>query len=214
MPDCAGPDRDLWNARVASGELETVSLESLFRACQDLHQRGDDRLVGQLVEVLVDRAARSLRKRVGRHHANEGEDIITDTVAKVVDAVLKPGSADSTAFGEAFQLTLGRRLADQIRRSQKRTGRETDFEADDDGEEIMPPDISQATPEQAMIIQELLSQVDPRKGQALALSMVGYPASSGRQGSPSIATMLKVSPRTAETWLREMRHLVNERMKE
>jgi hypothetical protein len=46
------------------------------------------------------------------------------------------------------------------------------------------------------------------------LSIEGYPASSGRQGSPSIASMLEISPRTAETWLREMRCLVKERMKE
>ena len=214
MPDCVEPDHDIWDARVASGEVEIVPLEVLFRACRDLHQRGDGRLVERLIGVLVCRAAQSLRKRVGRHHANEGKDIIADTVAKVVDAVLKPESADTTAFSQAFQLTLRRRLADQIRRSQTRTGRESSFEADGDGEELLPPDISQATPEQAMIIQDLLSEVDPRKRKALALSMAGYPASSSRQGSPSISMMLGISPRTAEAWLREMRCLVTERMKE
>jgi RNA polymerase sigma factor (sigma-70 family) len=214
MPDCIEPDCNVWNARLASGEVETVSLEVLFQACRDLHQRNSGRLVERLVGILVVRAARILRNRVGHHRANEGHDIIADTVAKVVDAVLNPDSADSAAFGEAFRLTLHRRLADQIRRSQTRSGRELGFETDFDGEEILPPDLSQATPEQAMIIQELLSEVDPRKRQALALSMAGYRASSGKQGIPSIATMLGISAKTAETWLREMRCLINERMKE
>jgi DNA-directed RNA polymerase specialized sigma24 family protein len=215
MVDCVKSDRGIWNERLASGEVETVSLELLFRTCRDLHQQDNGRLVERLVSVLVGRAARSLRKRVGRNHVNGGEDIVADAVAKVVDAILNPSSADAAAFGEAFQVTLGRRLADQIRRSLTRAERESGFGADDKGEEIMPPDLSQATPEQAMIIQDLLlSDVDPRKRQALALSIEGYPASSGRQGSPSIASMLEISPRTAETWLREMRCLVKERMKE
>jgi len=213
MADCNEPAH-VWNARLTSEEVRTVSLELLFQACRAFYQKGEDKLAEKLIGVLADRAARSLRARVGRNHANEGTDIIVDTVAKVIDAVLDTKSLDAVNFGAAFQVTLGRRLTDQIRKSQSRAGRETGMEIDEDGGDVLPPDFSQATPEQALIIQELLSEVDPRKRRALALSMAGYPASTGKPGALSIASMLKVSPRTAESWLREMRCLVQKRMKE
>ncbi len=214
MDDCNEPDAGVWGDHLATGTVRNVSLELLFRACSAFREHGNAHMAGQLLAVLADRSARILRPRVGRDMGNQGEDVIKATVEKVVDAVLLPAGADAAGFAASFQLTLGRRLTDQIRRSRTHSDREVGFEADDDGDEIVPPDLSLPNPEQAMLIQELLSKVDPRKRRALALSAAGYPAWTDKPGHRSIASMLDVSRKTAETWLREMRCLVIKQMRE
>ena len=92
--------------------------------------------------------------------------------------------------------------------------REVTLEHTEEVEEPEFPDLTEATPEQAMLIEELLGAIDPRKRRALALSMVGYPAFSEREGAPSVASILGVSRKTAETWIRETRKLVLQRMRE
>ncbi len=208
------PDVGVWSEHLATGTVRTVSLELLFRACCAFHALGNSHMAGELIVALADRSARLLRPRVGRDLENQGEDVIKATVDKVVDAVLNPAEADAVGFSASFQLTLGRRLTDQIRKSRNHSGREVGFEVDDDGDEVLPPDISLANPEQAMLIQELLSAIDPRKRRALALSAAGFPAWTDKAGHRSIASMLNVSRKTAETWLREMRCLVQKQMKE
>lgn len=198
---------------VERGLLGTKPPEELFRACRALDPATDQRLLGELMAALAETAARFLRRRVSVSHPNGGTDIIHATIGKMQDAILQPGHADAEGYSVMFFGKLDLRLMDQLRRSQKRSSRERPVELDDEGQELDFPDLSVATPEQAIAIDEMLRDIEPRKRQALALTAAGYPAYTDKPGCESVASVLGVSRKTAETWVRETKKFVIERIK-
>ena len=199
---------DEWKRIIKAEALATVKAEEIFVACRSLDRDLDGQLVGELMAGLAERAARFLRTRVGRNHPNGGADIIHATIGKLQDAILDPSHTDAVGYSTGFFAKLDLRLMDQLRRSKTRSSREQEVKLDEDGNEPDMPDLSQATPEQAMAIAELLHDVDPRKRSALALIMAGYPAYTDHPGGNSVASMLNVSRKTAETWIRDVKKLV------
>lgn len=205
---------DDWRRILGSGLLSSVRPEDIFVACRTLDRHTDERLVGELMAALAEIAARFLRQRVSTSHPNGGADIIHATLGKLQDAILMPEHPDAAGYSIGFFAKLDLRLMDQLRRSVKRSAQERPVEVDDEGDELELPDLAAATPEQAIALDELLYNMEPRKRKALALTMAGYPAYTDRPGGTCIASMLGVSRKTAETWVREMRKLVLERIKE
>lgn len=205
---------DGWQQILAGRLFSSIPPEEIFVACRKLDRQTEGRLVGELMAALAEIAARFLRRRVSSAHPNGGADIIHATLAKLQDAILLPAHPDAAGYSIGFFAKLDLRLMDQIRRSTKRSARERPVEVDDDGQELELPDLAAATPEQAIALDELLHDVEPRKRQALALTAAGYPAYTDRSGAASVASVLGVSRKTAETWVREMRKLVLERMKQ
>ena len=204
--------REEWVQAVRDGTLLTFRPEELFVACISVDRHSDEVMVGGLMAGLVEIATRFLRKRVSMSLPNRGEDIIHATREKLQDAILLPGHPDAAGYSIAFFAKLDLRLLDQIRRATKRTSREYAIDVDEDGQELEFPDLATATAEQAMALDELLNDVDPRKRQALSLTAAGYPAYSDKPEEVSVSSMLNVSRKTAETWVREMKRLLLERM--
>ncbi|PWS37132.1 hypothetical protein DFH01_09700 [Falsiroseomonas bella] len=174
----------------------------------------DQRVLGELLQELADRATRHLRKRVNRNLPNEGLDLIQSAVDKMVDAALGPDSPDAEGFCQAFYARLSFRLTDRIRSASRIGDREQPYVRDEEGNEIPAPDFNAINPEQALVIKELLADVDPRKRRALALVSMGYLVSSADPDKQTVSSLLKVSPRTAEGWVREMKALILERTKQ
>ncbi len=202
-----------WNELVERGLLGSRPPEELFRACRALDREADRLLLGDLMAALAEVAARFLRRRVSASHPNGGADIIHATIGKMQDAILHPDHSDAEGYSIKFFAKLDLRLMDQLRKSQKRSARERPIEVDDEGQEIEFPDLAAATPEQAFLVDELLRDIDQRKRRALALTAAGYPAYTDKQGGESVASVLGVSRKTAETWVRETKKLVIERIK-
>jgi DNA-directed RNA polymerase specialized sigma24 family protein len=205
--------RSEWAEKVANGSLGRCSPEDLCLACLDLDRDQDGNLLGVLMQEIGDRSARFLRCRVGRHLPNQGEDIINATVAKVYDALLGASPADAAGFCEAFYPRLAMRLSDQIRSSRLKESREEEFPSDQSGEQPPIPDLAAATPEQQLMVAQLLNGVDERKRRAAVLQMAGYQIASDDPNEVTVCQMLNVSRRTAESWVREMKALIRERMK-
>lgn len=206
--------REEWVRVVKDGSLDSIRPEEIFVACVSVDRHTDTRLVGDLMAGLVEIATRYLRRHVSASTANRGEDIIQATNGKLQDAILMPGHPDAAGYSIAFFAKLDLRLLDQIRRATKRASREYAIAVDEDGQELEFPDLATATAEQAMALDELLHDVDPRKRQALSLTAAGYPAYSDKPEEVSVSSMLNVSRKTAETWVREMKRLLLERIQE
>jgi len=205
---------DEWDRILGSGLLPSVRPEEIFVACRTLDRHADGKLVGELMAALAEIGARYLRKRVSANKPNGGTDIIHATLGKLQDAILIHEHPDAAGYAIGFFAKLDLRLLDQLRKTTKCSSRERPVEVDEEGQELEFPDLAAATPEQAMVLDELLQDVDPRKRHALVLTIAGYPAYTDRPDGVSIASMLGVSRKTAETWVREMRKLVLERIKE
>ena len=203
-----------WLEVARFGSLKDHSSEDIFNACVLLNTSGDNHATGLLLQELAGRAASFLVMRINTNLPNKGRDVLDATVEKLFDAALGLSPADATGFGQAFYARLGMRLADQIRIARKRGLREQGMDPSGMGEDVALPDMSEATPEQALMLKEMLADVDPRKREALSLAACGYPVSSTDPSKPSVSSMLDVSVRTAEAWVREMKALVQERMRQ
>ncbi len=208
-----GRSAEAWRQVLAAGLLASILPEEIFVACLELDRDTEPDLVGELMGDLAERATRFLRRRVSPGHPNRGDDIILGTVEKLQDALLVPGHSDVTGYSSGFYAKLAVRLADQIRKSRRRATREIVIEIDEDGDEIQFPDLTGLSPDKAVEMGELLHDVDAKKRQALALYACGYRAYSDDPDIVTVGSLLGVSRKTAETWVREMKQLVSERIK-
>jgi hypothetical protein len=202
-----------WLEIARSGSIKNHPPEDIFNACAVLNSKNEFYISGLLLQELAGRAASFLVTRINTNLPNNGRDVLDATVEKVFDAALGVSPADAAGFGRAFYARLGMRLADQIRVARKRGSREQGIDPSGMGEDIALPDMSEANPEQALMLMEMLADVDPRKREALSLVACGYPVSSTDPSKPSVSSMLDVSARTAEAWVREMKAMVLERMR-
>lgn len=201
-----------WHRIVADGTIASVKPEAIFTACRTLDRMVEGRLVGDLMAMLAEIGTRFLRTRVSSNHPNGGVDIILSTLGKLQDAILMVEHPDAHGYSIGFFAKLDLRLLDQLRRSSKRSARESPVQTTEDGEEIEFPDLAEATPEEALMLDELMHDVDPRKRRALALTTAGYPTYTDQEGGACVASILGVSRRTAETWVRDMKKLALERI--
>jgi hypothetical protein len=157
-----------------------------------------------------------LRGRVWRSHRNEGNDIIERAHAQLIDAVLRPDSADGKALREAFHARAEFRLQDAIRAElehARRYGIEHDEEgAEHDLSERHARDGSPEQMEQHAYVEGLLARIeDPRKRLAWRLHMEGVPIESTKV-SGTIARAVGVSGRQVQTWLDEVAEFLKSKL--
>src|ERR1700677_4035034 len=121
------PDpRDLegWRQAVKDERLGSFRKEAVIAAIQDLGPNADEEVIGALARYVSDEMMRVLRRHIGINHRNKGDDIIEEAHSQLIEALLKPGSADGKGLREAFVPRIRYRAADAIRAEQKRQTRE------------------------------------------------------------------------------------------
>lgn len=110
-----GPtDVEGWRRAIAEGRLPDIRREALVAAIQDLGAQADPKVLNPLLRELSDHAMKFLRKKVGRNHPNEGQDIIDRTHHNLMKALCDSNSADGKGFREAYYPRLLYRLKDAI----------------------------------------------------------------------------------------------------
>ncbi len=193
-----GPDPDdiaAWRLIIEDQSLGRIQGGQLVAAAQRIGASGDRRVINSLVNEIAERMMRILRKHIGKNHRNEGWDMIEEVHHQLIEAVLKPNSADGIGLRTAFVARIKLRAADAIRREQLHSERyaySEDEEARSDGHKAL----ATADEERAHVESVLRRIADPRKVLAFRLHMDGVPRNSSKV--ESIASALGVSAKTAE----------------
>lgn len=198
-----GPDPGdvaAWRQVIEDRSLGRIQGHRLVAAAQQIGASGDRRVVNPLMNEIAERMMRILRKHIGKNHRNEGWDMIEEAHHQLIEAVLKPNSADGIGLRTAFVARIKLRAADAIRREQLHSERYTyceDEEAHLDGHKTLATE-----DEERAHVESVLKRIaDPRKVLAFRLHMDGVPRNSTKVDS--IASALGVSAKTAETWVKE-----------
>lgn len=204
-PPPESTDLEGWRRAIRNGCHGEFPMEAVVAAIQDLGPNADGEVISALVLLASDTILEILRRLVGRHHPNEGVDIIDDAHARLIDAVLAPDTPDGQGLREAFIPRIQFRVADAIRRDQRKNARERtvkDINATCDAKAA--DDVSVAGEMEGRLhVEEVLSLVtDERKRLAFRLHMDGIPLGSKR--TTSIAGVLGVSSKTAGEWITEV----------
>lgn len=213
-------DLEGWRLAVNEGRHKTYRLESIVAAIQDLGPCIDKAVRNPLANHLSDALLHILRKYVSVNHPNRGLDIIERTYDQIIEALLKPDSADGKALRVAFvprvTFRLKDALASEARAAQNQESHETELKAGHatrrgtDGAQQQVPgqhDSSRALNEN-LDVENILEQVtDPRKRLAFRLFMDGVPFKSKK--SASIAEALGISEKTAREWVKEVQDLLS-----
>ncbi len=106
-------DLEGWRQAIADSRLNTFRLEAVTAAFQDLHGRNIE-VRNALAKHLSESIIRILRRKVGSNHPNRGEDIILRTHGIILEALLRPTSADGRNLRKAFVPRVLFRLKDAI----------------------------------------------------------------------------------------------------
>ena len=198
-----GPDPgdiEAWRRLVERKSLSKIEGQCLVAAAQETGPSGDKRVLSSVMKEISDRMMRILRKHIGRNYRNEGRDMIEEAHGKLIEAVLKPKSADGSAMRTAFVTTVRHRAADAIRREMLDSKR-YEYALD---ESALPLRHKKALTddEECAHVESVLRQIrDPLKRLAFRLHMDGVPRNSTKV--ESIASALGVSAKTAETWIKQ-----------
>jgi RNA polymerase sigma factor (sigma-70 family) len=206
-------DLEGWRTAAAGNRIRLFRPEDIVAAIQHIGPNGDQRVLSALITHVSDELMRIIRRRVGKNHRNEGEDIVLRAQHQLIVAILKPGSKDGQALCKTFRTCVEFRVADAIRAERKYAHRNQPFKTQpgvtDHGEDMVetiePPEEGS---EQAAEVQRLLNRIpDPRKREAFRLHMDGCPLGPGI-GTTSIAEQLGISAKTAGEWIAETKALL------
>ncbi len=172
-----------------------------MRACRALDTPLPERLKGELLSHLADHARSYLQKRVREDLVDGGREVIEEVIEILTVAVLTPGTADGTGFETAFHKKLRQRLVDRIRASQ-RVAAVVEQEAVDPetGATIEAPDLRQLSPEDIVVIRDLIEKLPALHRKAFQLHRLGFHYTSSNPDE-SIAVMLGKSPKTVQNWV-------------
>jgi DNA-directed RNA polymerase specialized sigma24 family protein len=198
-----GPDPDdiaAWRKVIEDQSLKMIQNMKLVAAAQRIGASGDKRVINSLMKEIAERMMRILRKHIGKNHRNEGWDMIEEVHHQLIEAVLKPNSADGIGLRTAFVARIKLRAADAIRREQLHSERYAYSEDEEAGSDEHKA-LATLNEERAHVESVLRRIADPRKVLAFRLHMDGVPRNSTKV--ESIATALGVSAKTAETWVKE-----------
>lgn len=125
-----GPtDLEGWRRVIAEGRLSAIRREALVAVIQDLGAKADPKVLNPLLRELSDHAMKLLRKKVGRNHPHEGQDIIDRAHHDLIKALFDPNSADGKGFREAYYSRLIFRLKDAIGKEVRERRTEDDIVA-------------------------------------------------------------------------------------
>lgn len=201
--------REKWKAIADENGLPGQDPRKIVAACRQLSSGGDARLRGILLMHLAARADQILHAMLGFRRRSDGNDPVADVVEDMIDDILDLRSADGAGFEKSFKGKLRHRLIDKIRRRNVRQNIEQPAPCDAADQPIEPPDGSSLGPEDHAVIATVLEQLPEKHRLAYQLHEAGFTYSS-RTGA-SIASMLKITPKTAEDWVdRATRRILQE----
>lgn len=204
---------DGWRAAAAGASgFGVFRMEDIVRAVQDPTLKADrqtcNALMGHISRVLFV----ELRKRVSTGWKNRGQDLIDDIHDTLIDAILRPSSADGTELGRRFWAVLNSRMIDAIRAEEKNQDRYIPSEIAFTGAPSHDGEDERNQVEADLAIERLLECVpDLRKRLAYRLHLKGIPSKSNK-GTISISRAMGVSDKTARQWIDEVDALVQEKI--
>lgn len=181
--------------------LGSIPVEAVVAAVQTMGPHGEKRIINGLMEHISDELTRLLRRRIGRNHPNEGFDMIERAHDQMINAVLKPNSADGAGLREAFEARVSFRASDAISHGRKNAQR---YPHAEDFAILPEPETPDGfSPEEITHVEGVLSRIiDPKKRLAFRLHMDGVPKES-KKGN-SIERALGISAKTAGDWIEEI----------
>lgn len=195
-------DLEGWRQAVRSGEFKAFRMEGVIAAIQDLGPHADTAVINALALCASNTILRVVRKLVGKHLPNQGDDLVDEVHHQLIVAMLRPASADGKGLREAFVPRIRYRVADAIRADALERSRETCVENVDaafDGERTDDMRLARDMESQAYV-EEVLSRIpDERHRLAFRLHMERVPLASKK--STSISELLGVSSKTAAEWI-------------
>ncbi|EGC4559441.1 hypothetical protein AB6848_06090 [Serratia proteamaculans] len=184
-------------------QLNTLRPEVLVKACRNVDAPLDKQLQGKLLEHLVNIARGFMNRRVRQDLPNGGRDVIEETIDILLVSILTPSSADGPGFEMAFFAKLRQRMVDRIRVATKAKNREEQESIDPEtGATIEMPDWDQLSPEENVIINNLLAKLHHNHRKAFELHRLGYKYSSS-DPTQSMAVMLDKTPKTVQSWVEQ-----------
>jgi len=206
---------DRWRRFISEGALDSVPMEEIVAAVQDLGPYADPRVLNPLMLHITDALTRLLRKRVWRSHPNEGNDIIERAHETIIGAVLQPQSADGKGLRECFEARVALRLKDAIRAERQNARRHPSADEDGDSRPLPTPDAgygSHVVMEEHAHVEALIAMIDDhRKRLAWRLHMEGVPIES-KKVKGTIAQATGVSGRQVQDWLDEVKEFLKSKM--
>ncbi|PKP68486.1 MAG: hypothetical protein CVT83_05310 [Alphaproteobacteria bacterium HGW-Alphaproteobacteria-5] len=196
--DCEG-----WRRIIQENRLRSMPMEAVVTTLQTIGPRGDQRVVGPLMDRIADKITSILNFTVDRRKRNRG-DIISKIQFALLEAVLQPNSKDGRGLRIAFRTRVQFRALDAIRTAKGRQEHETSYDQYDSlPKEPAPRILHWPEGEQLEYVEQLIRAIpDERKRMAFRLHMDGVPAKSKR--AHSISKALGVSDKTAEKWIAEV----------
>lgn len=174
--------------------------EDLVAACRA--SGADPNFVGKALDHLSSRATRFLTTRIDRNLPDGGRGAVEAVVDGMLIAILDPDAADGVGFAAAFHAKLRQRLVDQVRKLRLEANRTEEPQPADgsDGEaEADSADNVSLSPEESLILGDMLAALPENHRKAFLLDRAGFPMSSGNE--ESISSMLGVTPKTAKDWI-------------
>lgn len=219
-PPPKSTDLEGWRRAVNEGRHTGYRMEDIVAAIQDLGPRADKAVLNPLAKHLSDALLGILRERIGVNHPNRGIDLIERVHGQLIEAVLRPSSADGIGLRSAFVPRVTFRIKDAIA-AERRIARHVpllETDAGGDGNTRRGADVSadhvpaHCDPSgvlgEGMDVEAILEQVtDDRKRLAFRLFMNGVPCKSTK--SHSIAEALDISEKTARDWVKEVQGLLS-----
>lgn len=201
-------DTDAWLRLLQEKSLKELFIADVVAAVQKIGPNGNRRLVEGLMSHISDCIMHRLRKRIGRHFRNEGNDMIQNTHCQLIASVLKPRSADGVALRKSFWARVDSRAADAIRAETKALKRE--IYSEDEPQSAEPDSSSGSNPLEDEVHAEsvLMTVTDVRKRLAFRLHMDDVPYQSKK--TDSIAKALGVSAKTIEKWIGEVKQQLSD----
>ncbi|WP_411901634.1 RNA polymerase sigma factor [Methylorubrum thiocyanatum] len=203
------PSGQTWQELVDARKLDICAPEDIAAAIRRMGDSHGGQLRGKLLDHLRELAESYLIPRVDKNLPDQGRGAVKATVDGMVDALLLEGAADGVGYETNYLKRLRQRLVDQIRRVRSEQRRFEEPAPDPESGEFPEPShpIEELTPEEAAIAAGILASLSERHRKALSLYRAGYRCSDA-QGGETIASMMSVSVRTAEQWMRDIRKAV------
>lgn len=200
----------------------TLKIETVVHLARHLKEPADNRLLGDLLERIVFRAATPIVKANSKTiSATDQAEVLRDVFTKITEAVMN-GSPLTPDFLEAkFGLKIKQWTIDVVRLHVRRAGKLVPLEPTHETERERTAWRDKENDKRAdlfgdrcsALTKEVLSAYPHRVQQAFAQHVYqDIPIESERDGALSIASIHRVSGRAVRLWFAKIREAVKERL--
>ena len=195
------------------GDPRYLHEEALAYLIRRAHRAANDNLASDLVEVLVERCTRYLKANLRRLRHEKFEDVVADTVARIVEKLVEPQGSDAGDFLQVrFWVVVKRlgwaaykRAVDELKREShfvtlEPAGADTDAEEDrafQIADRVTPPVDTQ------LLTDEALSLLEPHLREAFVLKVEGWPIEDRDPNVMTISKQFGKTSRTIRNWITE-----------